>query len=101
MPGSAVGFPALPLISFLNLILCGAHEAAVDLRGSHLRQRSAAILVRRFCRPSRIRRQRSSNLRPMRVRNGRGTDFAVTKAYALQGDSQVLLVSTDDAGLGF
>jgi hypothetical protein len=28
-------------------------------------------------------------------------DFAVTKAYALQGDAQVLLVSTDEAGLGF
>ena len=35
------------------------------------------------------------------VRYGSGTDFAVTKAYALQGDAQVLLVSTDEAGLGF
>jgi hypothetical protein len=28
-------------------------------------------------------------------------DFAVKNSYALQGDSQVLLVSTDEAGLGF
>jgi hypothetical protein len=35
------------------------------------------------------------------VRDGRGADFAVTKAYALQGYAQVLLVSTNEAGLGF
>ena len=28
-------------------------------------------------------------------------DFAVKNLYALQGDAQVLLVSTDEAGLGF
>jgi hypothetical protein len=28
-------------------------------------------------------------------------DFAVKNSYALQGDAQVLLVSTDEAGLGF
>jgi hypothetical protein len=27
--------------------------------------------------------------------------FAVTKAYALQGDAQLLLVSTDKSGLDF
>jgi hypothetical protein len=28
-------------------------------------------------------------------------DFAVMNSYALQGDAQVLLVSTNEAGLGF
>jgi hypothetical protein len=28
-------------------------------------------------------------------------DFAVMNSYALQGDAQVLLVSADEAGLGF
>jgi len=28
-------------------------------------------------------------------------DFAFKNLYALQGDAQVLLVSTDEAGLGF
>ena len=27
--------------------------------------------------------------------------FAVTKAYALQGDAQIQFVSTDESGLGF
>ena len=31
----------------------------------------------------------------------RRSDFAIKNAYALQGDAQVLLVSTDEAGLGF
>jgi hypothetical protein len=34
-------------------------------------------------------------------RLSRRRDFAIKNLYALQGDAQVLLVSTDEAGLSF
>ena len=90
----------------------GGHGSEVFTPKERVPQKRAALTSRRQrCASIRLQQRRIFGFKPGRGYDAIGPeaeltgsgrrDFAVENPYALQGDAQVLLVSTDEAGLGF